>query len=524
METRTVAYGVKAFAAVILSLLIHVAGRAETLPVVLNPIPYFSTTNSEGEHQGYLVGLINGMMASTAYEASYRIEPFTRMMSSLSTQPRQLGTFVVRTQEREPFFHWIAPITSIQNQLFVTDVKEYQKDAVGGLQALRTISVMRGDYRHNLLVNAGVPGIMDVSSWEQAIEAVLRGRVQGVFHSALGVKLVCQRAHLDCSALKPVYTHSTSTSYVVMPKFAGSDAIAEALKQGARQYKKTDDYKLMVEDEIARMKSQGVLLALTDGVLSMGSEGSDALNTSLWVLGEEAGDFAYLNAEGKMAGYLAELVNAILLEADISTAILAAPWKRIVQEAQQKPNVMAFSVTRTASREPMYHWITPLTSSRHVLFGKPGVRYSGLADVPGNMIVAVVKRDFRGDEARRFGLNTVEYDSWEAAFSALAEGVVDLVFASDVILQQTCGRAYPLCGDIAVRAKHESKMTWLVMSKSGTSELLVEKIKTAAQNVKNADRYKQWAERWVKDVNERRQTQYSVRDGIIYLHKVEKTQ
>ena len=524
METRTVSYCIKAFAAAILSLLINVTGRGETLPVVLNPIPYFSTTSIEGDHQGYLVGLTDGMLASTAYEASYRVEPFSRMMSTLSTQPRQLGTFVVRTEERETLFHWITPITSIRNQLFVTDVKAYQQDAVGGLQAVRTVSVMRGDYRHDLLVKAGVPGIMAVGSWEQAIEAALRGRVQGVFHSLLGVKLVCQRAHLDCSALKPVYAHSESISYIVMPKFAGSGVIAEALMQGARQYKKTDAFKLMVEGEIARLKSEGVLLAFTDGVLSMGSDGLDELNTSLWVLGEQAGEFAYLNAEGKMTGYLAELVNAILFEADISAEILAVPWKRIVQESHQKPNVMAFSVTRTANREPLYHWITPLTSSRYVLFGKQGERYSGLADVPKNMIVAVVKRDFRGDEARRVGLSTLEYDTWDAAFSAQSEGVVDLVFASDLIAQQICGVAFALCGDITVRAEHEIKTTWLVMSKSGTPELLVDKIKTAAQNVKNADRYKQWAERWVKDVNERKQTQYSVKDGVIYLHKVEKKQ
>ncbi|MBU3023562.1 ABC transporter substrate-binding protein [Aestuariibacter sp. A3R04] len=521
METRKVACVLKFITAVVFSLCICVTGRGETLPVVINPVPFFSTTNSDGDLDGYLVALIDGMMASTAYEASYRAEPFARMMATLSSQPRQIGTLVVRTPQREPFFHWITPVTVIQNQLFVTDEKHYQQDAVGGLQALRTVSVMRGDYRHTMLERAGVPGIMAVSSWEQAIEAVLRGRVEGVFHSSFGVNLVCQQAHLDCSALKPVYSHSVSTSYIVLPKFEGSDAIAEALTQGAARYKASSAFKRMAEQEMARLQSKAILLELNDGALSMRPDGTDALNTSLWVLGEQAGEFAYLNAEGKMAGYFAELINAILLEADVTAEILAVPWKRIVQEALQKPNILAFSVARTAEREALYHWITPLTSSRYLLFGKPGVHYSGLSNIPKTMIVAVVKRDFRGSEARQYGLSTIEYDTWEAAFQAHAEGVVDLVFASHIIAQHVCGKDYALCGDIAVRAEHESKMTWLVMSKPGTPDVLVERMKTAAQRVKTADRYKKWAERWVKDINNRKQTQYSVRDGVIYLHKVE---
>jgi len=64
----------------------------------------------------------------------------------------------------------------------------------------------------------------------------------------------------------------------------------------------------------------------------------------------------------------------------------------------------------------------------------------------------------------------------------------------------------------------------VVLSKSGTDPMLVEKFTEAASRLKQSEKYLQWAERWARDINQRSNTRYSVRDGIIYLYSIDKTQ
>nr|WP_289847322.1 ABC transporter substrate-binding protein [Alteromonas sp. C1M14] len=221
-----------------------------------------------------------------------------------------------------------------------------------------------------------------------------------------------------------------------------------------------------------------------------------------------------------MVGYNAEIVKRIMNEAGLVKPVLAAPWKRLYREALYQPNVLAFAVVRTPDREDLFHWITPLTANEYRLYGDQDAFYSSLKQVPDDTIMAVLKRDFRGDIARSQGLITVEYDSWHDAIEGVIHQRADVVFASKRAIELGCQQQIEPCVDIRPVSPIMNAQSWLVMSKAGTSEELAARFKRAADNVKRTGQYQKWAKQWVHDMNGRNQTDYSFMDGVIYLYQV----
>jgi hypothetical protein len=62
------------------------------------------------------------------------------------------------------------------------------------------VGVLRGDYRADILRSHGVKDVVEHNTWEQAIGAVLKGRVSSIFFSELGVSVTCKFAGFDCAS------------------------------------------------------------------------------------------------------------------------------------------------------------------------------------------------------------------------------------------------------------------------------------------------------------------------------------
>lgn len=496
------------------------SSHCESLSVIVNPVPVFSDLDASGELSGYTIDLINGVLAEAGFSANMRPEPFARMLADLATTPRQLGASVVRTPEREASYHWLTSVTATSNQLFVKKSSYHTEHKVPSLNTLASVSVVRKDYREHILRDSNVKTIMAVNTWEQAVETLLRGRVVGIFFSAYGLNLVCKSAHLDCSSIVPVYTHSTPVSYLVLPKFDGSEELARTLSEAAVRFKNSEKFVRLSKAIIRKFNQYGLGASYEDGTLKLGSSIGSDKDEQLWVFGELAGEFAKLNGRSEMIGYNADLVQQIMHEAGMVKPILATPWKRLYKETLRKSNVLAFAVVRTPEREALFHWITPLTANEYRLFGDDEVFYTSLKQVPKDTIVAVLKLDFRGDLARNLGLTTVEYDTWEDAIAGVSNHRADMLFASQRAIEVTCEQQGRACDHIRPVSAIMNAKSWLVMSKTNTSEELVARFVRAAENVKNTRHYQKWAQQWVYDMNGRNQTDYSFKDGVIYLYQV----
>lgn len=73
--------------------------------------------------------------------------------------------------------------------------------------------------------------------------------------------------------------------------------------------------------------------------------------------------------EGPVVGYVTELVREVLNETGFDYNIEIVPWIRAVQAIDSSPNVIVYSMARTAEREDKYHWIGKTLPLDFYLYG-----------------------------------------------------------------------------------------------------------------------------------------------------------
>jgi len=76
--------------------------------------------------------------------------------------------------------------------------------------------------------------------------------------------------------------------------------------------------------------------------------------------------------EGRPAGLAVEVVEEIMKRLGTNAPIEVVPWARGYRAATTEPNVGLFATTRTAEREPLFHWVGPIASTRAYLYVRRG--------------------------------------------------------------------------------------------------------------------------------------------------------
>lgn len=106
---------------------------------------------------------------------------------------------------------------------------------------------------------------------------------------------------------------------------------------------------------------------------SYATDAKPSNNKKLLILTEQLYPLNY-TASGKddelVLGYATRLVRAVMEESGLPYEIILVPWARLVRTINQKNDVMAFSMSRTKTRDPLYHWIGEIIPVRLFLYGK----------------------------------------------------------------------------------------------------------------------------------------------------------
>lgn len=152
--------------------------------------------------------------------------------------------------------------------------------------------------------------------------------------------------------------------------------------------------------------------------------------------------------EGKkvVGGTAHQSVMAILQLAQVEVEPQALPWARIYRQVSSTPNVLVYSMVRTAQREPNFIWLAPLVTLDLYLVSLQQ------RDLPVNSIeqarqyrVGIKRHDVTHQYLTSLGFaegeNMVIGADTEDTFSMLLRGRVDLIPATDVMLESYCQTA-----------------------------------------------------------------------------------
>ena len=494
----------------------------ESLVVLSGNTPVFSEFQQDGTVEGYSVDYARAILNAAGIEADVTPLPFARLIERMKLGEQIVATGIGRTKERENNFYWLAPLTA--NVIGIYGKKSINLSMLASQNETLSVSVMRGDYRAQLGSEYSQFEMVEYDTWGQAIEAVLGGRVDAVFFSEFGMDVICKQRNLDCTSISRQHTHDIQYSYIAMPKTKTNKAMADRLTKTARVFAQTPAFETLVQRWLPTLTQISSDANEIEGVIALGKIEKDESNVSnLWVITNLEPLFSERGRRGKLTGYAVELVQNILRQASLSTDILTAPWQRIFVESAMKPDVLVFSLARTPEREDEFHWITPITQNAYSVFVRADYKgtATSLEDLPKGSRIAVLKGDFRQALVKAAGHIDVTADSWDKVVMHLTDKEADFLFLSDGGANIICDGLDDACDGFRKLFTYQKATTYLAMSKKGTNQALVNKLKFAADSFKRSEQYNALSSKWLNTYSKKTSLKMFEQDGVIVLGNLE---
>lgn len=81
-----------------------------------------------------------------------------------------------------------------------------------------------------------------------------------------------------------------------------------------------------------------------------------------------------LNTDNSLSGFAVDAVREIQKRVHNNDPIAMVPWARGYNAIQSKPNILLFSMNRTADRNPLFQWIGPILESQYGFYVKADSR------------------------------------------------------------------------------------------------------------------------------------------------------
>ncbi len=114
-------------------------------------------------------------------------------------------------------------------------------------------------------------------------------------------------------------------------------------------------------------------ICLLFGLLALAGpvHAAPAVKGQLTVLTEEYPPVSFMK-DGKVSGFVTDIVREIMARQGISDTIRLLPWDEAYNTALKNPNVVLFSTERTDKREKLFQWVGPVGKNSAIFYAKKG--------------------------------------------------------------------------------------------------------------------------------------------------------
>ena len=227
---------------------------------------------------------------------------------------------------------------------------------------------------------------------------------------------------------------------------------------------------------------------------------ANADNLNVRVVTESLPPYQIVDSEYNITGYSVDIVNLLMEELNIQPEIEIYPWARSYKIAQNKSNVLIFSIDRTPTRENEFHWIGRLAKENYTFFklkSRKDIQAKNLQDLK-QYLVGVSRASSTDQIATKNNFpNLVRVHDPAQLVKMLHAKKVDLVFAIDFSITNIYKENNI---DIDLISKVPGLFTsstdfYIAMSKN-TNQEIVEKFRSAYNKLEESGKIKEIRELW----------------------------
>ncbi len=214
--------------------------------------------DENGEFDGFTTGIVKQLQSQLDIDIPLEVMPEARAMMTLNSNANVVMFSISRTRQRESNYHWLGHVIS---KRWVLYSRYDSQDDVTSLQQVidtKVIGVIRGDIREKWLNDKRASYVISIPSYENAIEMLMRGRIDYLFYESFGVYSTLKNLGYTSDMVKSQLVVTESDVYIAMSKSLGSDDMALALQQELELLMASDWYKAHIEKWVNKLNAEKV--------------------------------------------------------------------------------------------------------------------------------------------------------------------------------------------------------------------------------------------------------------------------
>ncbi|WP_320173152.1 ABC transporter substrate-binding protein [Maridesulfovibrio sp.] len=164
------------------------SGRADDCGLrIITEISHPSTIQDNGRLSGFGVEVVEALKKEIGCNTAIEVMPWARGYRHLLNHPDVMLFSTARTEERENQFHWIGPIACYKWVFYGLKGVRHKVKTLEDAKSVSGIGVYRNDARAQFLKSKGFTNLEVMDSQEVNFKKLLRGRVELVATSNIGV-------------------------------------------------------------------------------------------------------------------------------------------------------------------------------------------------------------------------------------------------------------------------------------------------------------------------------------------------
>ena len=211
------------------------------------------------------------------------------------------------------------------------------------------------------------------------------------------------------------------------------------------------------------------------------------------IVTEDYPPYNFINDNGDLDGIGYIQVKEGLDRLGLDTEIQVLPWSRAYEMAQNDPNVLIFSMTRSDAREDMFKWISPLARQDVYLYALKDnagdIDISSLEDAK-DYVVSAMNEDYTHlsllDAGFEEGVNLSSTPDMTMAVTQIFRGQTDVFISGsglDDIGELLSGSEYSAKDLQVVYSVDEMASFMYIAASKGTSDKIVQQFKDAIPGI-----------------------------------------
>jgi len=179
--------------------------------------------------------------------------------------------------------------------------------------------------------------------------------------------------------------------------------------------------------------------------------------------------------DGQLSGMSVEIVTELQKRLGSHDPIQLVPWARGYDAVQKLPGTMLFSMSRTAERDPLFHWIGPVLETSYAFYARADSRIvlKDLEEARKLKRIGVYNYDVRETFLTRAGFTNLDRAANNIQnFKKLMAGRVDIYASSPISIEDEAKSAGYHASDVKHVLTFMQVQLYIVLSK-GTPEGVV---------------------------------------------------